>query len=60
MSLQRDWTDCLSGKSVSVSAHCRTVSLPKTPPNPLRAETNFTSHFNAIWVVQIGVQKYSA
>ena len=27
---------------------------------PLRAKTNFTSHFNAIWVVQTFAQKYSA
>jgi hypothetical protein len=32
----------------------------KTPLNPLRESTNFTSHFNAIWVVQLGRQKYSA
>ncbi|MEH2521127.1 hypothetical protein V1279_006700 [Bradyrhizobium sp. AZCC 1610] len=48
------------GKSVSVSAHGRTVLLPKTPPNPLRERSNFASHFNAIWVVQIARQKYSA
>jgi hypothetical protein len=30
--------------------------LPKT----LRAKANSTSHFNAIWVVQFGAQKYSA
>jgi len=29
-------------------------------PKALRAKANSTSHFNAIWVVQIGVQKYSA
>ena len=45
---------------MSVSARNRTVSLPKTPPNPLRQNTNFTSHFNVIWVVQIARQKYSA
>ena len=28
--------------------------------DPLRAKTNFTSHFKAIWVVQIARQKYSA
>ena len=42
---------------MSVSAHGRTVSLPKTPPNPLRESTNFTSHFNAIWVVQLARPK---
>jgi hypothetical protein len=42
---------------MSVSAH---GSLPKTPPNRLRAKSNFTSHFNAIWVVQIARQKYIA
>jgi len=45
---------------MSVSAHGRTVSLPKTPPNPLRERSNFTSHFNAIWVVQIARRKYIA
>jgi len=60
MSLQRDWTDCLSGKSVSVSAHGCTVSLPKTPPNPPRAKSNFVSRFNVIWAVQIAHRKYSA
>ena len=28
--------------------------------NPLRLNTNFASHFNAIWVVQISRQKYFA
>ena len=28
--------------------------------NPLRQNTNFTSHFNAIWAVQIARQEYSA
>src|SRR5206468_4988321 len=28
--------------------------------NPLRVNTNFTSHFNVIWAVQIARQKYSA
>jgi hypothetical protein len=42
---------------MSVSAHGRTVALPKTPPNPLRAKSNFTSHFNAILVFQIARQK---
>jgi len=32
----------------------------QTPPNPLRAKSNFVSHFNAIWVVQIARQKYIA
>jgi len=60
MSLQRDWTDCLSGKSVSVSIHGRTVSLPKTPPKPLREKSNFISRFNVIWAVQFAHRKYSA
>jgi hypothetical protein len=29
----------------------------QAPKNPLRAETNFTSRFNVIWVVQITRQK---
>jgi hypothetical protein len=32
----------------------------KTQQNLLREKTNFTSHFNAIWVVQIARQKYTA
>ena len=58
--MQRDWTDCLSGKSVSVSIHGRTVSLPKTPPKPLREKSNFISRFNVIWAVQFAHRKYSA
>jgi hypothetical protein len=38
------------------TAPSRIPWLPKT----LRAKANSTSHFNAIWVVQIGTQKYSA
>jgi hypothetical protein len=32
----------------------------KTPQNALRAKTNFTSQFNAIWGAQIARQKYTA
>jgi hypothetical protein len=32
----------------------------KTQQNSLREKTNFTSRFNAIWVVQIARQKYTA
>jgi hypothetical protein len=45
---------------MSVSAHGRTVSLPKTPQNPLRQRTNFSSRFNVIWVVQIVQEKHIA
>ena len=60
MSLQLDWTDCLSGRSVSVLVFGRTVSRPQTLQNPLRAKTNFASQFNVIWVVQIARQKHIA
>jgi hypothetical protein len=43
-------------KQQAPTAPSRVQWLPKT----LRAKANFTSHFNAIWVVQIGAQKYSA
>jgi hypothetical protein len=44
---------CLSGKAVGalVRRHDQNIT------NPLRAKANFTSHFNAIWVVQIARQK---
>jgi hypothetical protein len=32
----------------------------ETPQNSLRQRTNFASHFNVIWVVQIALEKYSA
>jgi hypothetical protein len=43
-------------KQQAPTAPSRVHWLPKT----LRAKANSTSHFNAIWGVQIGAQKYSA
>jgi hypothetical protein len=43
-------------KQQAPTAPSRVQWLPKT----LRAKANSTSHFNAIWVVQTGAQKYSA
>src|SRR5258707_15720290 len=43
-------------KQQAPTAPSRARWLPKT----LRAKANSSSHFNAIWVVQIGAQKYSA
>ena len=47
---------CPSGKSATADR----TALAQTPKNPLRAKTNFTSHFNVIWVVQITRRKYTA
>jgi hypothetical protein len=47
---------------VAVSVSVRDSPIPANP-NPckaLRANTNFTRHFNVIWVVQIARRKYSA
>jgi hypothetical protein len=43
-------------KQQAPTAPSRVHWLPKT----LRAKANSTNHFNAIWVVHIGAQKYSA
>jgi hypothetical protein len=43
-------------KQQAPTAPSRVQWLPKT----LRAKANSSSHFNAIWVVQIGAQKYFA
>jgi hypothetical protein len=47
---------CRRANQQAPTAPSRIPWLPKT----LRAKANSTSHFNAIWVVQIGTQKYSA
>jgi hypothetical protein len=49
--------DCPSGKSVTVSIRSRAVLHWQTSQEALRVRTNFISHFNAIWVVQIARQK---
>jgi hypothetical protein len=46
----------LSDKSASVDR----PALVQNPQMALRAKTNFASHFNVIWVVQIAWEKYTA
>jgi hypothetical protein len=38
-------------------ARNRAAVRPKTSQNAMRAETNFTSRFNLIWVVQMRREK---
>jgi hypothetical protein len=45
---------CPSGKISDGFGHELAVDLPTSREKALRVGTNFTSHFNVIWVVQIG------
>jgi hypothetical protein len=47
----------IGGALVGTLRFAHPTALVQTPPNPLRAKTNFASRFNVIWVVQIVLQK---
>jgi len=48
---------CPPGKISDGFGHELAVDLPTSREKALRVGTNFASHFNAIWVVQIAHQK---